>query len=446
MRARAAWVLCAWGLSACFEAGPLGARLDGGLELPEVKADAAAEVAAPDLPVVTELPVTMPDAGGEVVTGAPCTFDGQCAGAGADRCVAPERCIGFVCQPDPTWEFPCAASVDPCVAVDCVPATGACEQRSTCTCEPMVAPLFCGGPRSFSTADPGATAVVSGYGCGGGGAFGEHVLLFTAPATEGVKVTLDSGTIAGVYVLEGGAACDASACVAGGAPPFAFAAVEGQTYAVVVEHTGGAPTAVSLRLECGFLAEVDCDDGLDDDQNGLTDCADPLCAQVTSCVGSTVETQCEDEVDSDQDGQTDCEDSDCAEALACIQTCTFTPPAVSCGFQQGVNTGSGASTATDYPCGPSSPGPEIAYRFKPQAAGLVTATMSSPDAGARLYALPDQGFGCAPLTCEAWDEADAGGPAVVQFVAAAGQTWYLVVDGAVADQGVTYSLKVTCEP
>jgi hypothetical protein len=167
----------------------------------------------------------------------------------------------------------------------------------------------------------------------------------------------------------------------GGAPPFAFAAVEGQTYAVVVEHTGGAPTAVSLRLECGFLAEVDCDDGLDDDQNGLTDCADPLCAQVTSCVGSTVETQCEDEVDSDQDGQTDCEDSDCAEALACIQTCTFTPPAVSCGFQQGVNTGSGASTATDYPCGPSSPGPEIAYRFKPQAAGLVTATMSSAGRG-----------------------------------------------------------------
>ncbi|MEZ4265665.1 MAG: hypothetical protein R3F39_04750 [Myxococcota bacterium] len=464
MRARIGGLLAMCALAACFESGPLGVGQGADAGQPETRVDV---VERPDLPVLDQTaaeidaPVVTPDGedgdgqpedsqpeiDSEVVEGTPCTFDGQCAGGPVDLCRAPSRCIGFVCQPDPAWVFPCSESTDPCVAIDCVPATGACVSRKTCDCEVSAQPLACNVARSFSTADPGATAVVSGYACDGEVAeSGEHAFAFTADTSGGVKVSVEDGVVGGVYVLDGVAGCDAAACVAGGMPPFAFAAEQGRSYAVVVEHAAGASSAVKLRLGCGFDGEFDCGDGLDDDQNGLTDCADPLCASVGECQGVLVETQCEDKLDSDGDGATDCEDSDCADALACIQTCAFTPPAVSCGFTQGATTNSGASTATDYPCGPSSPGPEIAYRFKPQAAGLVTVTLSSGSAGARLYVLRDQGFGCAPLTCEAMDEAEAADPASVKFVAAAGQTWYLVVDGAVAGQGVQYSLSVACEP
>jgi hypothetical protein len=52
--------------------------------------------------------------------------------------------------------------------------------------------------------------------------------------------------------------------------------------------------------------ETTCDDGQDNDCDGLTDCADPDCA------ASCVETDCGDSVDNDGDTLTDCDDPDCA--------------------------------------------------------------------------------------------------------------------------------------
>ena len=51
-------------------------------------------------------------------------------------------------------------------------------------------------------------------------------------------------------------------------------------------------------------SEEDCTDGLDEDQDGLTDCEDADCAE--ACV-----EDCADKVDNDQDGLTDCDDDDC---------------------------------------------------------------------------------------------------------------------------------------
>ncbi len=73
--------------------------------------------------------------------------------------------------------------------------------------------------------------------------------------------------------------------------------------------------------------EVDCDNGMDDDADGLTDCADvddceaavcDLAGNVCSagvcggCRGEPSETLCGDGADEDCDGLTDCADSDCA--------------------------------------------------------------------------------------------------------------------------------------
>ncbi len=77
------------------------------------------------------------------------------------------------------------------------------------------------------------------------------------------------------------------------------------------------------------LFEADCDDGLDADGDGLSDCADPdcdgaLCDDMGStcvegtcgeCVGASAETVCGDGVDEDCDGMTDCADPECAGAM-----------------------------------------------------------------------------------------------------------------------------------
>jgi hypothetical protein len=80
--------------------------------------------------------------------------------------------------------------------------------------------------------------------------------------------------------------------------------------------------------ECTPAPEV-CDDGIDDDCDGLADCADPDCAAVAACVAGPTE-RCDDCRDDDGDGLVDYEDPDCcavAKALG-VGRLTLRPPAV----------------------------------------------------------------------------------------------------------------------
>src|SRR4051812_48793133 len=61
-------------------------------------------------------------------------------------------------------------------------------------------------------------------------------------------------------------------------------------------------------------AEV-CNDGFDNDGDGLTDCQDLACKDDSVCLG--IEFICSDAVDNDGDGAVDCDDDDCAQAPAC---------------------------------------------------------------------------------------------------------------------------------
>jgi len=69
---------------------------------------------------------------------------------------------------------------------------------------------------------------------------------------------------------------------------------------------------VSLIMESG----AECDDGEDDDCDGLVDCADSQCA------GSTYCEDCTNSMDDDDDTLIDCEDPDCSEYPACFEDCT----------------------------------------------------------------------------------------------------------------------------
>ena len=71
-------------------------------------------------------------------------------------------------------------------------------------------------------------------------------------------------------------------------------------------------------LHCDF--EYGCDGGVDDDGDGLVDCADPDCTGVPPCSPPPPEV-CDNQVDDDLDGATDCADADCEGDPACEPAC-----------------------------------------------------------------------------------------------------------------------------
>ena len=91
------------------------------------------------------------------------------------------------------------------------------------------------------------------------------------------------------------------------------------TYYVLI-HAFTPYSGVTLKVSTAGsdpALESVCGDGLDNDGDGLADCADPDCAITPSCLPQP-ETACDDGLDNDGDGVIDCADSDCATAAACL--------------------------------------------------------------------------------------------------------------------------------
>ena len=91
---------------------------------------------------------------------------------------------------------------------------------------------------------------------------------------------------------------------------------EGTQYFLIVDGWSltDSDNAGLFEVVLELAPEFDCNDGLDNDENGLTDCDDPACAEAQTCLP---ETNCNDGQDNDADGQADCDDDDCAEL--CIE-------------------------------------------------------------------------------------------------------------------------------
>ncbi|MGE0789207.1 MAG: hypothetical protein AB7S26_26270 [Sandaracinaceae bacterium] len=128
--------------------------------------------------------------------------------------------------------------------------------------------------------------------------------------------------------------CDATgACVASGVSPCAPPTTCSGDACVGCVGDGDCPprlTCTSGTCTCagGELAERTCADGMDNDCDGATDCADASCAgsmcgangrvcsaMACACPGAqTMETTCNNGADDDCDGASDCADADCAGA------------------------------------------------------------------------------------------------------------------------------------
>lgn len=354
------------------------------------------------------------------------------------------RCLDGTCGVDATTIPFCPPPADTCFDNACVPQSGACYVVDVCACQPLAKTLACGTKLSFSPFDPGLTGVVDGYECGGPGIGDgpEHVVLFTAQKTETVLAELLEGDAAGIRVLaDGEKGCEPESCVGSGEKGAAFAAIAGRTYAVVVEHEPGEASLVELGLSCGVLAETDCDDGIDDDGNGLTDCEEAACLGVDDCP-AVKETECDDGVDEDKDGLTDCDDPSCSLVSPCLEVCQPGALGAYCGFNQGGTTGGGKTNATTYACAagpgpaPDSPGKEVVHAFSVSKPTTVTLTISS-GAGVVLYILADEGLGCTPVSCLDWSTTG------VTFTAHVGVDYFFVIDSPTTTAAL-YDFEVGC--
>jgi hypothetical protein len=81
----------------------------------------------------------------------------------------------------------------------------------------------------------------------------------------------------------------------------------------------GALTALMLALSCAqvaLLAEENCSDGQDEDEDGATDCLDTDCDGDPSCAAER--EVCDNGIDDDGDLGADCQDADCAQAANCL--------------------------------------------------------------------------------------------------------------------------------
>ena len=124
------------------------------------------------------------------------------------------------------------------------------------------------------------------------------------------------------------------------------------------EGSGAAPTAPPVDEPCDCPpAPVElCTNGVDDDGDGLVDCADPDCDNDPACAtlvltppekigtppvedagtppvedsGTPPVEQCTNGVDDDGDQLVDCADPDCAQNEACLPTPPPPPPAENC--------------------------------------------------------------------------------------------------------------------
>lgn len=76
--------------------------------------------------------------------------------------------------------------------------------------------------------------------------------------------------------------------------------------------TGGVPNTCSTRPEI-------CNNGVDDNCNNLSDCADPGCFGDPRCAPLGQEV-CNNNLDDDADGRIDCADADCMNSISCRPT------------------------------------------------------------------------------------------------------------------------------
>lgn len=237
-------------------------------------------------------------------------------------------------------------------------------------------------------------------------------------ATHGVAgradVTLRLLDPDGALVATAGAAPPEQVQLRGAAMFAAPTAPEG-LYTIEVELRAGSRLQDRMRfpLDVVMRDEV-CNDGKDNDTDGLTDCEDPQCCREAHCT-----------------------DHPACGGEACQQTgCALAAEEIQCGQVVSGATG-GAGALDQYPsCAPGQDesGPEKLYVFHAEEYGQVAATIEQADTDLDVFVMECT---CAPDTCI------ETGNWLAWFAVAPQKTYYIAVDGYQGASG-SYTLSLDC--
>ena len=358
----------------------------------------------------------------------PCTVgEGTCDEASGECVYDPLEC--------PAGEVPCTVGEGTCdeASGECVydplecpegepgtvgvcdPETGECVyhpvEETPGTCDSPTPRVGAGRVWGLIVDDEGELIADDCLGGVPGGYGGEAVFLYQAEHTGEVCIdTFGSEVDTVLYVREQCESGPELACnfdadsFMGTWSEVEIVVEEGRDYYVVVDtFTQGETGAFALNIVIGPCGMKLCDDGIDNDGDGLTDCADPDCFWEDVCDGA----------------------------------CTARAELPCNGTFEGTTVGR-PPLMHDYSCPGSwySTGPEMVYSFVPEAAGALSVELSvsgaSPDLS--LFLLKDH---CDQNAC-----VDFHTSAITRAVAE-GEQYFVVVDGYDGDAG-QFSIAVQC--
>lgn len=211
-----------------------------------------------------------------------------------DPCTANDRCMGGVCKGQETGEcFWCGDETCNAPSETCENCPGDCGECPS-DCE-ISGALGCGGQLDGTTM--GGTNAMESY------AFPacfwltktigpERVISFATKQAVRVQATVTaSKTNPYLFVLEQN--CNPLSCIAEGIgflstkATATFLPVSGKEYYLTVDGDSAVPFSFHMDIEC---LEAVCDDGLDNDGNGLTDCMDEECGGTTLYCNAAAKT------------------------------------------------------------------------------------------------------------------------------------------------------------
>ena len=264
----------------------------------------------------------------------PCTTPADCSDDG-NACTT-ATCTGGVCGVDTTPGcVPCTTAADcddqnACTTESC-PA-GVCVSDTIPGCVPCATDADCndGSGCTTDTCASGACSTTSIPGC--------VPCTTAADCGDGNVCTDDACSADGVCSNPARPSCipcatdtdchDTNACTidqCGADGSCAFSTIPGcvpcTTAADCDDHDACTLDACSSGM-CAHQHDAQCnphevcDDGIDNDDNGLTDCADPACSATPACEHPA--EICGDCIDNDGDGLVDYEDPDCCDAPAAL--------------------------------------------------------------------------------------------------------------------------------
>jgi len=207
---------------------------------------------------------------------------------------------------------------------DC--ADGDCADSVSCgTCASNPIPLQCN--KWTSVQGLWAGAGIDKYACVGETMTGGEIAFsFSLPYAATVFISGFSEPFENAWFMTLAGDCSGDACIDAvtmpdlaqdGTGAYPLQVIANTPYYFAIDQTDGQPTYFAeVYVECPVQEQ--CQDFLDNDGDGLEDCADPDCDGIAPC--QDVETNCTDGIDNDGDGATDCVDGSCASDPFCSNT------------------------------------------------------------------------------------------------------------------------------